>query len=239
MLNWEAAMDYKLKCDVIEWDVENWGKFIDFIEKRNIDFNNKKVLELGARDGGLSLYFALKGAYVTCTDLEGPTAKANVLHERYNVADRVTYEAVDGTDIPDKYYGQYDYVVFKSVIGGIGSFNDYDKQKACVDGIYQCLKPGGMLVFVENMQASFLHRFARKTFVKWGKSWHYENRKEIHELMKDFLLIEEKYAGVLGCFGRSEKGREKLGRVDTAVFDRILPDSCKYIGMYIYNKPDC
>ena len=48
-------MDIELKKEIIEWDVINWGKFIDFIESANIDFNGKKVLEVGARDGGLSL----------------------------------------------------------------------------------------------------------------------------------------------------------------------------------------
>ncbi len=229
-------MDIELKKDIIEWDIVNWGKFIDFIENENIDFKNKKVLELGARDGGLSLYFALKGAYVTCTDINGPTEKAYELHRRYKVVDNVEYAAVDGINIQAEYFGKYDYVVFKSVIGGIGSFNNYKAQKACVNGVYKCLKPGGRLIFVENMQASPLHRFARKKFVKWGKKWHYESRQEIHKLMKQFTLVKEKYVGVLGCFGRSEAGRENLGKIDTIIFDKIVPDSWKYIGMYIYKK---
>lgn len=47
--------------DVIEWDVVNWGKFLKFIEKQNIEISDKHILELGARRGGLSLYFANRG----------------------------------------------------------------------------------------------------------------------------------------------------------------------------------
>lgn len=229
-------MDIELKKEIIEWDVINWGKFIDFIELANIDFNGKKVLEVGARDGGLSLYFALKGAYVTCTDLEGPTDKAHELHKKHNVEDKVTYAALDATDIPFEYLGKFDYIIFKSVIGGIGSFNDYKAQQECVTNLFGCLKWGGTLIFVENMQASPLHKYARRKFVKWGKSWHYESIEELHQLMSRFVPVKEKYVGFLGCFGRSEAARERLGKIDSVIFDRILPKSWKYIGMYIYNK---
>lgn len=34
-------MDKKLKKDIIEWDVTNWGRFIDFIEKHSMKVNGK------------------------------------------------------------------------------------------------------------------------------------------------------------------------------------------------------
>ena len=70
--------DENLRKDIIEWDVRNWGKVIDFIEDSQLEFKEKSVLELGARNGGLSLYYALKGAKVLCSDLNGPTKKAQI-----------------------------------------------------------------------------------------------------------------------------------------------------------------
>lgn len=48
----------RIKRDIVEWDVVNWWKFIETIESKSIDCKHKKVLELGARNGGLSLYYA-------------------------------------------------------------------------------------------------------------------------------------------------------------------------------------
>lgn len=230
-------MNENLKRDIIEWDVLNWGRFIDFIEEHSMDFEGKTVLEVGARNGGLSLYFALKGAKVVCSDLNGPTEQAHRLHERYGekVCDLIDYAEIDATDIPDEYWGKFDYITFKSVIGGIGSWNDIEGQKSCIACCKKCLKPGGRLIFVDNMVASPLHRLSRRLFVKWGKRWHYETKKEIHMFFKDFRLIDERYVGYWGCFGRSEKGRNRLAKLDIC-FDRYIPDSQKYIGMYIYEK---
>ena len=55
-------------------------------------------------------------------------------------------------------------------------------------------------------------------------------------LMEKYKLIDEKYTGVLGCFGRTEATREKLGKIDSCFFDKVFPNSWKYIGMFIYEK---
>lgn len=161
-------MQEELKRDIVEWDVTNWGKVIDFIENNNMDFNEKSILEIGARNGGLSLYYALRGANVVCSDLNGPTEQAHILHEKYGVSDRIEYADIDATKIPDRYKEQFDYITFKSVIGGIGSWNDLKAQKSAVASCYECLKPGGRLIFADNMVGSPLHCLARHLFVKWG-----------------------------------------------------------------------
>lgn len=209
---------------------------IDFIENNKMNFKGKNVLELGVRNGGLSLYYALKGAKVVCSDLNGLTKEAHELHKRYRVSNSVEYAVIDATNILDKYKGKFDYITFKSVIGGIGSWNDLKVHKRCVACCYKCLKPGGRLIFADNMKASVFHRIARRLFVKWGGKWHYETKKEIYMLMRKFELIEERYVGVAGCFGRSEEGRNRLGKLDKLLFNKIVPDSWKYIGMYIYEK---
>lgn len=193
---------------------------IDFIETNQMESKGKSVLELSAHNGGLSLYYDLKGAKVVCSDLNEPTEEAQELHKRYQVSDSVEYAAIDATDIPDKYKEKFDYITFKSVIGGIGSRNDLKAQKKCVACCYKCLKPGGRFIFADNMKTFMLHRVARRLFVKWGGKWYYETKKEIYMLMWKFKLVDERYVGVVGCFGRSEESRNRLGKIDGRFFKR-------------------
>ena len=93
-------MNEELRKDIIEWDTVNWGTFIDFIDSLGLDFRQKDILDIGARDGGLSLYFALKGGNICCSDLNGPSERARELHKRYEVETRVRYEVIDATNIP-------------------------------------------------------------------------------------------------------------------------------------------
>ncbi len=48
--------NYKLKKDIIAWDIVNWWKFIKDIENQKIEIEGKNVLDLGACGGGLSLF---------------------------------------------------------------------------------------------------------------------------------------------------------------------------------------
>ena len=164
---------------------------IDFIETNQMESKGKSVLELSAHNGGLSLCYDLKGAKVVCSDLNEPTEEAQELHKRYQVSD-----------------------------GGIGSWNDLKAQKKCVACCYKCLKPGGRFIFADNMKTFMLHRVARRLFVKWGGKWYYETKKEIYMLMWKFKLVDERYVGVVGCFGRSEESRNRLGKIDGRFFKR-------------------
>ena len=61
---------------------------------------NYKCLELGARQGGLSLWLALKGNSVVCSDISYSTQphelqKAKDLHKKYNCEDRISCESID------------------------------------------------------------------------------------------------------------------------------------------------
>ena len=222
--------------DIIEWDTFNWGKFIDFIDAQELDFKDKQILELGARNGGLSLYFALKNANVICSDLKNPIQNAQKLHEKYGLVNHISYAAINATDISDEHSNSFDYITFKSVLGGIGRKGNYEAQKQMISSITKSLKHGSKIIFIENMQASVFHRIFRKKFRTWGNSWHYEKMEEIHELFHEFTLVDEKYVGFLGCFGKSEKSKRILGLIDSYLFDHILPSSWRYIVMYIYEK---
>ena len=92
--------DKRFVSDSVEWDVHNWSKALKFWEK-NVELDNKRLtcLELGSRRGGLSLWLAMKGNYVVCSDLNSPEQMTSVLHKKYSFPGKIEYEAIDATKI--------------------------------------------------------------------------------------------------------------------------------------------
>jgi len=200
-----AAMDYshdQLK-DFLEWDIDTWKHALwywdEVLDKQ--PFSCEKALELGARNGGLSLYLAEKGMQVVCSDLNGPTPQARELIEQHGqeLADRVSFESVDATAIPCA-ENSFDLVVFKSVLGGIGMACGFEGIQQAVREIHRVLRPGGLLLFAENLEGSRLHRQARRAFVPWGKSWLYPTMEQIEDLLTIFDHSELRSYGFFSCF---------------------------------------
>lgn len=215
--------------DIIEWDVGNWSEALRFWEHA-IDWGGapKTCLEVGAGNGGLSLWLALKGHRVVCSDVTSPAERAARLHEKYGVAKLIEYAAIDATDIPDRAW--FDIIAFKSILGGIGRNDDRARQQRAVDEMFDALKPGGMLLFAENLRASPAHRFFRERFVGWGKSWRYVTLAEMREFLRQFATVEMRATGVIGALGRTERERNLLARVDQVVLNHLCPGEWKYLG---------
>lgn len=220
-------MDEKLKSDIIDWDVVNWSKALHFWSSNvNLTAGNLFCLELGGNKGGLSLWLALNGNKVVCSDLESPEKQASLLHEKYGCIERIEYQSINATNIP--YENTFDIVVFKSILGGIsGNGNNHLRTKT-VEEIYKCLKPGGILLFAENLEASFLHKAIRKRFVKWGGRWNYLKYTDIDELFDSFETVKYETVGFFGTFGRTERQRRFLGNMDQ-VLRFMIPGSKRYI----------
>ncbi|MDR2105816.1 MAG: class I SAM-dependent methyltransferase [Coriobacteriales bacterium] len=186
--------------DYLQWDIDTWKHALlhwDAVLKR-YNPSGGEALELGARDGGLSLYLAEKGMRVICSDLYGPTPLARELHERYGVCDRVSYEAVNALDTAFE-SERFDVVIFKSILGGIGTHLDYAAIQTALAEIQRILRPGGLLLFAENQHGSLFHQKARARFVSWGKTWYYVSLRELEELLSPFSSHEIGTYGVLSC----------------------------------------
>tara|TARA_B100001540_G_C15640327_1_gene566266 strand:- start:90 stop:794 length:705 start_codon:yes stop_codon:yes gene_type:complete len=220
--------DNETKRDIIEWDIYNWSRAISFWESFELEISSeKKVLELGSRNGGLSLYYALKGAEVICSDVNGPSKKAEQKHIKHNVLSNVKYEKIDALNI--NYSSFFDVIIFKSVLGGIGRNDNINNQKKAIDQIYKALKKGGKLLFVENLSASQLHKIIRNKFITWSKAWRYISEEEMIVFLNQFSTFQLKTFGFLGTFGRTEAQKTILGILDKYFFEKILPTRMNYI----------
>jgi SAM-dependent methyltransferase len=210
----------------LQWDVRTWTAALRMWHPVVSKLSGARVLDVGARDGGLSLYFALMGQRVVCSDLHGPSEAARELHRRYEVADRVGYAAVDATRIafPDN---TFDLVCFKSVLGGIGA-SGIDFQRQAVREMHRVLRPGGHLLFAENLQGCWLHRFLRRHFIKWAERWRYVTLAEMDEFLIPFLQVRSDCHGILATLGRNERQRSALSALDW-LLEPILPARTNYM----------
>lgn len=231
----EPRFDAGTLSDIIEWDVRNWSAALDFWQRRTtMDFRGCRALEVGSRGGGLALWLALQGAQVVCSDVVDPEGSAVSKHRRYGVSHLISYERIDALQIP--YSAAFDIVAFKSVLGAVGRYGRADRQAAAIRQMHKALKPGGELLFAENLAASWLHQRVRCRFVRWGGTWRYITVEELPGLLAPFRQSAWQASGVLGNFGRTERQRAALAALDIAVFNRITPAAWRYIAMGIARK---
>jgi hypothetical protein len=119
-----------------------------------------------------------------------------------------------------------DIVLFKSMLGAIGSKQG---QARAVTEMHRALKRDGELFFAENLIGCPLHRFFRREFVRWGKTWRYVSVAEMEEFLAPFSDIQYRTVGFAAAFGRSEPQRNLLGIADKMLFNYTVPDRWRYI----------
>jgi SAM-dependent methyltransferase len=202
-----------------QWEVRTWSRALPLWVKsvRSLPGTGGEALALGERDGGLSLLLAEQGFRTVCSDLEGPTDKAAQLHADHGFADAISYEAIDATSIP-KPDGSFDVVAFKSMLGAMGT---KERQAQALREMCRVLKPGGVLLFAENLSASPLHRWLRTRFVNWGQRWRYIHPTADQDLFAGFGAVEMQTTGFLAPLGRSEAQRNMLARVDALLLPLV------------------
>jgi len=227
-------MDKEFIRDIFEWDVVNWSRALGFwAEHSSAQKPPMQVLELGGHRGGLSLWAAKAGHQVICSDLHSPQSHAGVLHKKYGVDEQISYQAIDATSIP--YENKFDRIVFKSILGGVGrQGNEAAIQKAIAE-IHKALKPGGQLLYAENLSGSILHTTLRKRFVSWAAQWNYIDLSSVDRLFEEFDSHVYHTSGFFGAFGRTETQRTIVGHIDS-VLNPILPKSWQYILMGVATK---
>lgn len=217
--------------DIIQWDVANWKYALEFWESYYPVKPGMKVLILGERDGGLSVYFAKKKCSVICSDLTEISDRAKEMHKQYELMNSITYEKLDIRKIKFE-SDQFDIVVFKSVIGAVKSG---DEQQNSIAEIRRVLKSGGAFLFAENASASKLHMFLRKKFTNWQDHWHYPSDNEMNHWKSHFSRCFSKKLGFIALFGRNENQRRLLSYFDR-LFQFCVPKKWRYIFIGVYIK---
>jgi SAM-dependent methyltransferase len=222
--------------DIVGWDIGNWSRALRFWDA-HLDFHGKSVscLELGCgAKSSLSLWLALRGNRVVCSDLGGVPETIRRAHARYGVSNLVEYADVDARRMT--FAGDFDVVIFKSMLGGVSQDLQGADAENIVGRIYEALRPGGVLLFAENLESTRLHAFLRKRFAAGAKGWRYFSRSELESTLHRFRSFESATFGCLGCFGRSEAQRRILGRFDEGLVDRIVPSTWHYIVAAVARK---
>ncbi len=212
--------------EILQWDVSNWSNALLFWESHIGSQTFDKALELGAREGGISLWLSNFSKEVVCSDYANAREQAFPLHDKHGLRN-IRYENIDALQIP--YENEFDLIVFKSIIGGIARGDHKDRQQEVFHQIHRALKPGGTLLFAENLTASPLHRFFRKRFTNWSDYWRYVDMHELREFTKDFSEVQLKATGFAGTFGHGERQKRMLARTDRLFFNKLTPQSWKYI----------
>jgi len=221
-------------AEFVEWDVRNWSAALDFWSTHTeLDLSRCSALELGSRNGGLSLWLALQGARVVCSDVQAPGPAVRERHQARGASRLMRYESIDATNIP--YEDEFDLVVFKSVLGALGR-GGAQSQAQAVRQMHAALKKGGELFFAENLTASALHRFLRRKYVRWGRSWRYVSVAEMVEFLAPFSKVQFRTLGFAGAFGRGAGGQNLLGILDKTILNHVIPENWRYIIVGVAKK---
>lgn len=217
--------------DILVWDVRTWSAAVGYWDQFLPESDSPLTcLEVGAGPGGPSLWLALKGHSVVCSNLANTRQMAEPLHSKYGVEKKMEYRDIDVTAIP--YENHFDVVIFKSVLGGVGSLQD-----AAMAQILASLKPGGKLLFAENIRGSVFHRVARSIAYRIrGTSWNYPTLGRMTGLLAGFSTAEVRTTGVLAMFGTTESRRRSLAAVDDRILNRVTPASWKYVSFGVATK---
>jgi ubiquinone/menaquinone biosynthesis C-methylase UbiE len=215
----------------LEWDIYTWGRGLALWEHlaKERSLFQKKGLEIGGRNGGVTLFFVSTfDSKMVCSDLGGPSVKAKQLHQKNGLNGKVSYADVNALDISFE-DGSFDFVVFKSVLGSLAN-GKFENQQKAINEMHRVLKPGGVLFFAENLKASQLHQLGRKYFIPWGTRWRYISKKEMISTLDSFSLKEIKYTGFFAAFipNKFTFLKNLFSKIDN-VINPILPNSWKYV----------
>ena len=219
--------------DIINWDVETWKVILPVWEKelKLINPVTATCIEVGSREGGISLWMTLKGFKITCSDIHYDLEEAKALHKKYKVTDQVRYQKTDLLNWEEP--GKYDVIVFKSVLGALQTEERIQK---AVDNIYWNLKPGGLLLFAENNQGSIFHQYLRKNYTDWGSSWFYFDDHSLQRIFSKFEPGSLHYNGVLSVAGNRTFLKGLISGLDKFFLNKVIPRKLRYIVYGVFKK---
>lgn len=219
------------EADFVQWDVPTWSRAVRFWDDylgsraRHAD---ERGLELGALRGGLSLYMAARhGVAMVCSDIRDPGGRAQPHHRQFACSDLISYAPVDACaiDYPDS---TFEYVIFKSMLGEIATQDKQHLKRQVLGEVFRVLKPGGAVLFAENMRSTFVHRTLRARFRAWGRTWGYTTIEEIEALLRPFARFRLETTGFLTALMPGKTLKRVVGPIDGLV-SAAVPAPYRYV----------
>lgn len=233
-------MNTQLKQDIIEWDVQNWSHLIKLWQPVLDGLpRDSKVLAIGERNGGLSLWMALQGFHVVCTDRQGPTQQARELHRKYGVDDKITYSDFDLVNTQD-FSTTYNIIIMKSVLGGLkeqygdAASRTNAARKKAIDNIYKLLSPQGILLTADNLGGNIFLQLIKRLKNKHS-GWHYFSIQELNGLCKQFSSVSVESFGIIPS-KFSVPILNKAAYIINSFLWQLLPLNSAYIAFTIARK---
>ncbi len=221
-------------AQALEWDTSSWARCLSFWQQQSRrGLGGARVMEVGARNGGLSLWASHQGAReVFCTDLHGPTDDAlEVLGGAGCEVRTGRFDLLDPTPV-----GTFDIVIVKSVLGGVGKSADHADQRRAIATLAGLLEADGEVWVAENVAASRLHRLGRR--VNDWQHWSYLERNELEQLFeRQFGQCSFLSSGLVATFGRTEGQRRLLARLDR-VGEGFVPSDWRYLLSGVASGPN-
>ena len=220
--------------EIIEWDILNWSKALAFWkEYLPMPGSNTRILALGERNGGLSLWLGLQGFNVICSDFGGPTKRAREIHAGNQVSSLIEYADIDIFKIPyqDNYF---DLIICKSVIGGLkGKRNDpatrtLENQKRAIEEIRRVLKLKGTFLGAENTRGSYVHQLARRALKGSKIGWRHLTLAEVKWLFGSYSNLQMIPYGFFGSYYPSKLVNRVFAQFDSFL-SRYFPDRWLYL----------
>lgn len=227
---------------IIEWDVLNWSRSLDFWENYIQDYipSETKVLALGERNGGLSLWLASKGFNVVCSDYGGIQAEVQNAHMEYKGHQNIEYCDVDIFKIPFE-NEKFDIVIAKSVIGGLKLVHNdkntrsLENQKLALTEIFRILKKGGVFLGAENLVGHYLINKIRNLYKSGNIGWRHLKPTELMLLLENFSERQYEYFGLV-------PGLFKCSFINLVIYklnvllNQLLTENNKYICFFCARK---
>lgn len=225
---------------IIEWDIPNWSQVLPFWRHYLPPVSaNPKILTLGERNGGLTLWLALQGYNVTYSDIVQTPVSARELHEKFGVANLIEYSVVDVFKIPFD-TDSFDIVLAKSMLGGVKldysnpRTRNLENQKLACEEIRRVLKPNGFFLGAENTRGNLLHQFQRAKLGKI-KSWRYLSQADIQYMFTEYSKLTVKGFGLVPSSSPYPFLNAFIGFINKPLAF-ILPNKWQYISFISARK---
>ena len=144
---------------------------------------------------------------------------------------KIDFKIIDALDIP--YDDYFDFIIFKSLLGGIGRGGAKEKQLLVMRQIKKSLKKDGECLLIENMAGTILHQIFRNRYGAGKNDWHYPSLKEFYKMSNIFKDVK---FNTYGFFGSTRKMKKDLRAKFDYNYDKYIPENWRYVYAGIYRK---